>query len=485
MDERVRKAEVEAVEQDARREQEQRRAAWERRAKRKTRIGAAAVLLALLLGGGAYALVEGQRNARVEAVRPGIDQAIQEAALLTGQHRHAEALDAARRAHALADTSGAPADLQERAAALVGAMQTELRAAEAEAERAARARALAADLTEVRMGRWDQFSPTQTDREYEEVFARYGLDPFAADAEAFQAKVRGDFGDAIDEVVAALDAWAQLRWSFWKTWKRPGRPLSAHARALDPDPVRTRIRDALEKGGDDILERLEAIAATESSADLPSSTVSQLAYALMSYRSVKATHDFLRPRLYAHPEDFWVQGYLSQPGPIYDVVARTRALDHATAAVALRPQGARAYANVMVGLKALGRHAEQLEVAAWARELAPLDSMTVTNHGAALTDVDRDREATAAFERALELDPRNATARLNMGAMRSRARDYEGSEAEIRRALEIDPSVQSGYANLSISLRQQGRWRDAVIAGREAVEREPHSAPHGLPSRVR
>jgi tetratricopeptide (TPR) repeat protein len=82
----------------------------------------------------------------------------------------------------------------------------------------------------------------------------------------------------------------------------------------------------------------------------------------------------------------------------------------------------------------------------------------------------RQVEGLATAERALELDPASAATRTDAGRLHFFARDYEKAVEFGRAALRIDGNHADAYALLAAVYSTQGRDRDAVNAGRKAVD---------------
>ncbi len=99
-------------------------------------------------------------------------------------------------------------------------------------------------------------------------------------------------------------------------------------------------------------------------------------------------------------------------------------------------------------------------------------------------------DAIRHFERAVELDPRYALAYA--GLARARSFLYETTRAEnkpeaallaaaiedARRAIEIDDGLAEAYSTLSFPLVSAGRFEEALLAARRAVELEPANWMH-------
>src|SRR5262249_41541726 len=157
---------------------------------------------------------------------------------------------------------------------------------------------MAARLEEIRLRTSDEmkggrYDVAGADPAYARAFHDYGIDaPVLTPAEAAE-RIRAR---AIpEELVAALDDWAGIRGA---TDGPGGQRLRAAARAADPDPERTRLREALESGE---RQALEERAASDKVDGLPPSTLLLLASALMKAQARERAGAVLRRAQQLHP----------------------------------------------------------------------------------------------------------------------------------------------------------------------------------------
>ena len=105
-----------------------------------------------------------------------------------------------------------------------------------------------------------------------------------------------------------------------------------------------------------------------------------------------------------------------------------------------------------------------------ALELNPSSVMAYNWLAYYLVATGRQVEGLVAVERALEFDPVSAATRTDAARLHFFARDYDKAVEFGRAALRIDGNHADAYALLSAVYSTQGRDRDAVNAGRKAVD---------------
>jgi tetratricopeptide (TPR) repeat protein len=339
-------------------------------------------------------------------------------------------------------------------------------------------------------------------RAYAAAFREYGIDVEALDP--CEAAQRIGARAIRVELAAALDAWARQRRARpnqdGKTW----RDLLAVARAADPDPWRTALRDAVLRGDRQAL--LDRARADEVAALPPVSRV-LLAGHLAKMGGIDEATALLRRAQEQFPGDFWINhslaSYLSRMRP----PRWGEAIRFYTAAVALRPDSPGARLNLGVALWRKGRLAEALAVYRCLIDRKPDYAEAHCNLGAILWEMGRRDEGVAAIRRALERKPDLAEAHSNLGralghrgrldeavaayrraialrpdladahlhlgiAQAGRGRLAEAAAA-YRRVIELKPAFAEAYCNLGVVLDHQGRLDEAVAAYRRAVERKP------------
>ena len=342
MEERAHAAQVEAAEARV-------RAAEERKARKLTLALGAAVLGLVVVGSGGWLWVQNERAAqeraeverqRVAAARDRelsdeVNATLNEAATLRGGGRFAEAIAAIERAHALAEVGGASDDLLTR----VDASLAETRAAKTQAdERAELARDTRELLAELRdIGRADAMGGGGSDAAlaYEETFLAHGLDLDAGELEvAARSLTERGLGS---DIALVLDAWAARRRA--EEDEAGAVRLMDLAHAVDPDPVRANLREAL---ANEDLSELEFLAETGLD-DQPARTIMLIAAGLEQLGAEETALSVYRTGVDRHPDDFGLLYALADllvpdgPDAVPDVQIY-EAREYTRAALALSPE---------------------------------------------------------------------------------------------------------------------------------------------------
>ena len=297
----------------------------ERKARKLTAALGAAVVAILLVGGGSWAFVQNERmtserekTARIQEetqrdakLRAEVGDALAEALVHEGGGRWTEAIQSAERANALAQGGGASEELQGRVNTVLARLRDGHDKAQKKAERDADNQRLVAELLEAREPEWD---PGSADNQraassYEEIFKKHALDIDAGTAEdaASALKARG-FGS---EIALFLDSLAEVR---RREHDAPGtgRVLDV-AHAVDPDPLRADLREALAAGALDVLRQI----VKSGFEDQPPITIELLGSALQQLGEREAARSVYRTGIERFPDDFSLQyrlGRLLTPG---------------------------------------------------------------------------------------------------------------------------------------------------------------------------
>jgi Flp pilus assembly protein TadD len=400
-EERARDAEMERVRAELRVAEQRKR--W------RVQLTLAGAVGLLLLGALAFALWQAQRHARdVEAVAGLLDQC-----------------DEALRA---GDAAGAAVTLEAaRKRAAEGG-------ADKEADRLARCQddldALR-DLDVIDRYRWTVIDGRFPDAamaapRYREALARLRADPDAVGADAASARVTAS---AVRErLVGALDRLLLAQKSA---------PVRAALRAVDPDPFRDAVRDAVQ--GDNRAAVQTLVAQADALTQPPGFTVFLGERGLVE--SSERVRTLLEAALQRRPADL---ALLMELGLSEWRETPARAEDRARwlqAAVAVAP------ANP-VARNALG--------------LALFDLMDLEG-------------AAAQFQQALHLDRDFAPAHNSMGIILHQKGDFDGAIVEYRTCLRLHPKNYSAHNNLAWLLHQKGDLDGAIAEYRAAVALAPRA----------
>jgi tetratricopeptide (TPR) repeat protein len=435
---------------------------WGRRHRAAVVAGAVVASLTLvLLGGFAGLLLQRRADAEREA-----QQALAEAERHVQQAHWPEAWAAARRAEGLLTGGGGRAELRLRAGALLDDL--------AMIERVERIR-----LEDFLVNERDSDAP-DTDAAYAQAFRAYGLDvEGSGPAEAGEWIRRRSIRV---ELAAALDDWALVRRKDRGRDDPSWRPLQALARAADPDPLRSQVRQALESGDG---AQLEAAANAAAGADLSATTLLVLWLALRDVDLSEKAVALLREAQRHYPGDFWINYDLAQSlmrsGQKHHL---EEAIRFATVALALRPHDSALHNNLGNALRKLGRWDEAAGAYRRAIELDPNPTRRAGYHyNVAKTLQDKgDRDGTlAAYREALRLMSDYPEAHTNLGNALRAWGDIDGAIAEYREALATKrdfPEAYLAHHGLGKALADQGRLDEAIAEYREALRLKNDFATH-------
>ena len=395
VEDRAREAELAATEARVKAEQE-------RRARVLTLSLAATIVAALVLGGGGYYFVREERAARLEQTRTAVEAAQGESIELGQADRPDEALAAAQRALALAETGEVDAALVERAERFVTQAQAAVGAAERERGLERQDEVLRARLEELRLEQvatiGNPRGEARSDEAFAQAFETYGVDLEGDDLVPALERIRER--DIAQEVALALDDWARIRRIRYGLNSDEALNLFYLAMDLDPEPMRMRLRQAIQDADLDVLLEL---AEPENLPDLAPGSIWVLGSTLwrgypMQRPVVYRMYDHA---LHLYPDDFVLQ-FIG--GVLYGNASRQAdALRCWGAAMGLRPGNA----NVR------WRMAESLFFSG---------QMT---------------EALGAYRAAIEIDPELAGAYYGAGMSLYQLGDYVGALGLIERALEL------------------------------------------------
>jgi serine/threonine-protein kinase len=378
-----------------------------------------------------------------------------------------EALAAARSAESLATTLGVESELRDRAGALRRAIETGSARAVAAATRDRTDRAMVERLQDVRGTERDPGAAPK--EEFERAFQDYGIDVRALGDEAILARLKES--RIRIELATALDYWAALE-----------EPVDARlqrlARAADPDPWRTNLRDAT------TAAEVRALAESVDVEIAPVESVVELVYALESLGQYDVAAAVGTRVARAHPDDFTTQLVLADV--FYRLVVDSsqkgrveEGLRHATAAVALRPASWRAWN--LLGLLHVNAGHYDATADCFRRTVAirPQDPLSHMNLAYAHVGTASWPEASAECEKALALRPDFTHARFVRGVALTNVRRPDEAAKELRLALDppqrtrdpLDAGERAeARACLALALLRAGRHDEAMEEADRALE---------------
>jgi serine/threonine-protein kinase len=497
--------------------------AVEERKRRRAQAALGLTFTTMVVLCGAFAWwTQDQRRARLAESERAMGQALEKAIVRFGQASGAgrdpalwaEARAAALVAHEQAVSTAAPAAVLDR----INALLTEI-------DRIEKNRRLVASLLDIHAGMGDRVLATGdqdfagADLRYAQALRDYGTDLSALAPERGAALLRELGGEVTVELAAALDDWAYVGWVLTKASpKGSGSPLGSGATGgewlfpitilLDPDPIRSRIRDAAKRRDGTALA---AIAGEMEPAAQSAETINLLSVYLFFNNRFEDAVRVLRAAQPHHPGDFQINHNLAfflnasgQPGT---------ALPFAMAAIAARPQSSVAWLDAANALKALGREEESYDAfrrvverspAAWSR-LLPLASRLdrAGKHEAAVAECRRAAAAAARhpvlffkfdedaprlrprddpaallapLREAVKANPESAAARMTLARFLLIAGNQEEAVIELREAARLTSDINLYFA-LSSYLETRGRTDEAVAGYRTAIRLKPDYAP--------
>jgi tetratricopeptide (TPR) repeat protein len=419
---------------------------WARRHRPVVWTAAVGLLVALVLLAGSVGWIMRDRAARQARTARQIQAAVDEARRFQRAAMWPAARAAAKQAVALLASAEGAEELRQMVRELQADLWMVTRVEEIRTLRST-----------VKDGRFDDEG---ADRRYAAAFRDYGIDVEVLAPQNAAKRLRARAIRA--ELAAALDDWSQMRRWFpqndGKTWQE----LLALGRAVDADPRRSAVRDAVLH---DQHQALVELGATADISALPPGTLVLLAQCLWDTCGRDDAATLLRRAQELHPGDFWINQQLA-----YCLVKlRTPQWDEAirfyTASVALRPESPGARLNLGNALAARGRRAEALAAFRRAIELMPDYAEAHCNLGMLLWDMGKRDAGIAALRKAIELKPRLAIAHAGLGVvLAARCRFDEAIQAFRKSiALKLDPDdLALTYSNLGHALVDSGHPEEAL-----------------------
>jgi serine/threonine-protein kinase len=498
VEERARRAHLEAVEARV-------KAEGERRAQRLTLALASSIVLTLLLAGGSWIWFSQRAAGRARQTETDIAAALAEATHELGAQHWSEALGAAGRARGLASSSAVEGELAARAARDVAVIEARVQA-ERDREQLARDNvALLADLENVRRAVGLQsYASDAAEREadYGRAFARHGLGLDPATLVVDQAAVAWRARGIPLELASTLDEWAVVKRELGDL--AGARRLIDLALAVDPDSLRSRLRHSPDRA--EVL----ALAAQANLDALPASTLSLIGTTLASLGDYEAAVTTLDRAALLHPDDFPIAMNLGstlrnlesprlheaaraygaalalRPGSgaatcalavtLHELGETPRAVALMQVALAQHPDDARLHGQLARIHSRAGHVAEAEAEARAALALAPDDLSALTWLSIALLDRGEIEGALQIARRAVEVEPGNDRTHYNLARALSAHGEKQAAIDAYRRSLDINPDFAAAHNNLGSLLSARGEYAAALAERRRAVELDPRDA---------
>jgi serine/threonine protein kinase/Flp pilus assembly protein TadD len=401
------------------------------------------VFVVLAAVGGGWVLRD--RAARQARLVTDVERALDEARELQDQRKWPEALTAVKHAQALLSGAGNE-DLQEQA-----------RARAADLELLVKLEAARMRRTGVRDNQLDNQSANAA---FAQAFREDGVDVEALDPRE-AGRLLQPRAIRVD-LAAALDAWAEVLRNLGRpSWK----DRLAAAGIADPDPFRSRVREAVLRGDGKAVADL---AAADQVLDLPAPTLVLMGYGVEGPEARERTVAMLKKAQRLHPADFWLNfnlaGHLMQlkKPPIDDVVR------YCSVAVALRPDSPVPHDNLGEALRLQGHPAESVAEHRTAIRLKD-NAHSRCGLGTALTRLGKLDEAVAEFREAIRLQPNYAVAYCNLGVAYKRMGRLDEAITEFKAALRIEPDDAVTHMDLGNTYKSKKLYDDAIREQREAI----------------
>jgi serine/threonine-protein kinase len=467
--EKLRRAELESVEERARR--------------RMTTVAATALIMLGTAVSGGYVWNQQQKSERMARTTRAVDEALADASRLRGEAQSApagatgpwnDALSAAKRAEGLLSQGEADPGLRTRVTTLLTQLVGERVAAVDKANRLVADRALLAELELIRANRADYVDVKQTDSEYSAAFRKAGID-LDKTGTVESGKWLSARSESL-ELAGYLDDWAYTRRAVGRDeadWRR----LVAAARAADPDPWRDALR--AKAGARDSLAVAEFVRLADDEKSLaaqPAPSLVLLAIQLkVSAGDRERAARVLRHAVARYPSDFWAQRALgmvhgSDVGFVEKVFPRPEeSVRYLGAAVAIRPNSPMAHITLGFALQAKKDFDQALLEMHEALRLKPSELWIHYCLGNILKDQGKKPEALVEYREAIRLMPDNPVAFYCLGNALLDEGRLEESFAAFRESIRLAPDDPIPHHGLGLAHRKKGESEAAIAAFREAV----------------
>jgi serine/threonine-protein kinase len=376
------------------------------------------------------------------AVGREVELALAEAIRYQDKGQWADGLSAARRAEGL--LAGGSVN---------GALQQRVRQRRAELEMAKR---LTDIPTQFHASAGD-YSGTGVASAYAQAFREFGIDVTALDPGEVADHIRATSISV--QLVEALDDWVGHGAT---EGARPDyKQLLAIASAVDPDPLRNRLRDILGRGD---MAAMKDLAASEESLRLGPAALDRLGFGLHCVGAHEEAAALLQRAQRAYPGDFALNedlahSYLRMNPPDLD-----EAIRFFTAAVALHPENPGAHINLGVALDRSGEPGDldaAIEEFRAAVRLSPGYTYSYSNLGAALMRKGDLDGAIRAYREGVRLRPDVAVLHLNLGSALDKKGAFDEAAGELREFIRLLPDNPAGYLALGQALRHKLQFAEA------------------------
>jgi serine/threonine-protein kinase len=333
-------------------------------------------------------------------------------------------------------------------------------------------------LAEIRSGHLGA-RPGVTDAAYAEAFRRAGIDLDILTSDEAAAQLRARPAAVALELLPYLDSWSLARRNDEQPAERWQRPLDV-ARAIDSDAYRNRLRALVERP--DIRKQGEALRGLSQDrqvADLPPTSILQLASALREAGEAAAAISLLESAAQRLPDDVWINYTLAE------VLAgsparREEAVRYYTAARALRPESAHNLGHL---LDEMGRGEDAIATFRALVKVRPGEARNIGCLGKILLDRQQREEglktldeAIAAARETIGGRPGDAGAYHILGHLLAIRGDQDRAIAAYREALRVEPGHTGALANLVTLLKNRGDHDGIITILHAAIRARPDHA---------
>ncbi|HYV34874.1 MAG TPA: tetratricopeptide repeat protein [Gemmataceae bacterium] len=440
----------------------QRTRKWGRRHTAAVRATTVALILVLAVVGGAAGWILRDRSERQIETERAVHGALEEARRLQNDRKLPDALAKVKQAQAILAGGAGTTELVQR----VQERLTDLM--------------IIADLEEIRSHRadaTDRDSFAAADRKYTNAFNALGVDVAALTLEEAAKRIRQR--TVAIELAAALDDWSMIVKRATVKDETRRKRLIALAQAVDPDPLRTQVRDALEKndGG-----ALKILLAKVEGAELPPATAVAFAAVLEATDGKAEAVQLLQHARRRHVADFWINFHLAlsfatSKSPNYD-----EAIRYFTAALTIRPTCAGAHFNLGVALQLKHRLDEALAAYREVIRLEPNNAGAYLGVSNVLRGKKEWGEAIAALKEAIRLkearyvEQKFPVMHHELAWLYYEKGSFDDAIAASRRAVSMNPNYWQSYQLMGLAFRASGRPTDAVDPLRVAIQLAPDEA---------
>jgi serine/threonine-protein kinase len=447
-------------------EEQRRLNRWERQRRRRTMILSTVVMLALLVGGGVYAFTTSSAARRIEAQDTAFSNSFAAAMDHAAGHRWSEAITGANGSLSLLP----PEDLDRRSYVeeRIAEWKANKERSEAEATRQARDATMRERLRDLRASAVGGSDARPIDDGFAQAFRDYGIDLTQIPAaEAGQAIARSRISR---ELAEALDSWIVLRRENRVLKDRDWRKLLESAQEADSDPTRRRIRTELARSGNQALAHLSSSGGI---LEQPAHTLSQLARALLAVGDAPGALRLLRRAQERHPDDVWINLDLARALQSLRPVRWAEASRYLRIALALRPESQR-IATMLGANLALARE-WNTAAALWRARIVrePEESYSYGALSMALLRLGDVEGAQKQAEQmvAVELDGPGRWAAMDhlLGVLATRA-DTAAFLAKCEQVVDANPKHPGYLAYLALAQERCGHYEDAYATAEACLE---------------